>query len=125
VPTAEHWYHKGVALDKASRRFAEAIECYDNALEIDPEYVEAWYGKGDALYVLARCIEHAPKVDPKYVEAWYGKEDALRRTGQWDSVLACLEGALRCFDKVLVLDPQHRGASGRKRQALKTMSRLK
>lgn len=125
MPTAEQWYHKGAALDKASRSFAEAVECYDKALEIDPEYVEAWYGKGDALYVLARCIEHAPKVDPKYVEAWYGKWDAPRLMGQWGSVLACLERALRCFDKVLVLDPHHRGASGRKRQALKAISRAK
>jgi tetratricopeptide (TPR) repeat protein len=125
MPTAEHWYYKGVALDKSSRSFAEAVECYDKALEIDPEYVEAWYGKGDALYVLARCIEHAQRVDPKFIEAWSSKGDASRVTGPWGSVLACLEEALQCFDNVLRLDPHHTGASGRKRQVLKTISRLK
>ena len=30
-------------------RYEEAIECYNKALEIDPQYVSAWYGKEDAL----------------------------------------------------------------------------
>lgn len=125
VPTAEQWYHKGVALDKASRSFAEAVECYDKALEIDPEYVEAWYSKGDALYVLARCIDRAREIDPKYSEAWTGKGGPPPVMGQWDNVLACLEEALQCFNEVLRLDPRHQGAAGRKRQALKVMSKLK
>jgi tetratricopeptide (TPR) repeat protein len=93
VPTAEDWYNKGVVLDKANRRFEEAVQCYDKALEIDPEYLQAWYGKEDALYLIGKC----------------------------GTVLACLEEALLCFDKVLKLDPQNVAAAGRKQQTLKAI----
>jgi tetratricopeptide (TPR) repeat protein len=89
--TAEDRYNKGIVLCKVERRVEEAVQCYDKALEIDPKYVEAWYGKGDALYIMGRC--------GKVVA---GLEDAL--------VLAFLEEALLCFDKVLKLDPQNKVA---------------
>ena len=125
MPTAEDWYYKGIALDKASRSFEEAVECYDKALEIDPGYVEAWYGKGDALYLMARCYDRALNVNPKYVETWSRKGGALHIIGRCGSVLACLKEALRCFNQVLRLDPHHIAASGRKKQALKAINRLK
>jgi tetratricopeptide (TPR) repeat protein len=124
VPTAEDWYNKGVVLDKANRRFEEALQCYDKALEIDPEYVQAWYGKGDALYLMARCYDKARKIDPEYVQAWYGKGDALYLIGKCDNVLTCLEEALLCFDKVLKLEPQNVAAAGRKQQTLKAIRNL-
>jgi tetratricopeptide (TPR) repeat protein len=47
----QNWYNKGL-VDKVERRLKEAVQCYDKALEIDPKYVQAWYGKGGALNVM-------------------------------------------------------------------------
>jgi tetratricopeptide (TPR) repeat protein len=104
VETAEDWYNKGL-VDKVERRLEEAVQCYDKALELDPKYVQAWYGKGDALYIMGRCGKVAA-----------GLEKAL--------VLAFLEAALQCFDKALKLDPQNEVASSRKQQTLKAIRKL-
>ena len=67
-----------------------AVQCYDKALEIDPKYVDAWYGKGDALYIMGRCGKVVVDL-----------EDAL--------VLTFLEEALLCFDKALSLIRKTKG----------------
>jgi tetratricopeptide (TPR) repeat protein len=105
VETAEDWYNKGL-VDKVERRLEEAVQCYDKALEIDPKYVQAWYGKGDALYIMGRCGKVVVDL-----------EEAL--------VLAFLEEALQCFDKALKLDPQNEVAQERKQQTLKAIRNLK
>jgi tetratricopeptide (TPR) repeat protein len=48
--------NKGVALYK-QQNYTDAIKCYDEAIEIDPEYVLAWSNKGDALKALNRDTE--------------------------------------------------------------------
>jgi tetratricopeptide (TPR) repeat protein len=105
VETAEDWYNKGL-VDKVERRLEEAVQCYDKALELDPKYVQAWYGKGDALYIMGRCGKVVVDL-----------EEAL--------VLAFLEEALLCFDKALELDPQNKVAQERKQQTLKAIRNLK
>ena len=46
--TVGEWNNEDVDLIE-ERSYEEAIECYDNALEIDLEYALTWYGKGAAL----------------------------------------------------------------------------
>ncbi len=43
------WYEKGLSLSYL-KRYQEAIKCYDNAIELDPKNVDAWYRKGYAFY---------------------------------------------------------------------------
>ena len=31
------------------KKYKEAIECYDKAIEINPKYVNAWFNKGASL----------------------------------------------------------------------------
>jgi len=45
---AIEWYNKGNSFYKQNK-YSEAIECYDKALEIDPNYTLVWYYKGLAL----------------------------------------------------------------------------
>ena len=47
------WCNKGVVLGKLGRH-EEAIECYDKALKINPQYAMAWRNKGVALKDLRR-----------------------------------------------------------------------
>ena len=39
------------------KRYDEATQAYDRALQIDPDYPEAWEGLGDALLALGRGKE--------------------------------------------------------------------
>lgn len=52
------WNNKGYILYKIGR-CNEAIECYDNATRIDPNYKLAWSNKAVALKVLSRDSEAA------------------------------------------------------------------
>ena len=50
----------------------EALECYNKALEIDPDYISAWNNKGYPLYGLDRyeaaieCYDTALEIDPGF-----------------------------------------------------------
>jgi len=54
--TAEGWNAKGGALYRLNR-YQEALQCFDNALEIDPQYTFAQKGKRTAL--LAQALKLA------------------------------------------------------------------
>jgi tetratricopeptide (TPR) repeat protein len=61
----------------------EAIASYDKALEIKPDYHEAWNNRGNALGDLGRLEEaiasydKALEIKPDYHEAWYNRGIAL------------------------------------------------
>ena len=50
---AEVWCNKGATLGQL-RRTKEELECYNEALRINPQLAEAWYNKGMTLYHLRR-----------------------------------------------------------------------
>ena len=65
-------------------RYDEAIGCYDKALEIKPEYANAWNNKGIALGNLERsdeairCFDKALEIDPEHKFAKENREIAKR-----------------------------------------------
>src|ERR671931_375749 len=73
------WNDLGKALFQRSL-FAEAIQCYDKAVEVDPKDVRGYNGKGAALGSLGRYEEaikwydKAVEVDPKNVDSLEGLE---------------------------------------------------
>lgn len=85
--TAKGWHDKGIA-HFASGRDQEALQCYDKALEIDPNDTIAWTKKGNALFVLGfhqealQCYDRVLKIDPKNAEARDEKESALYVLGR-------------------------------------------
>lgn len=60
-------------------RFKDAIERFDKALEIDPEYIDAWGNKGASLVSLkkydeaAECYDKSLEIDANFSRAWYNK----------------------------------------------------
>ena len=50
------WILKGNAL-REGKRYDEAIQAYEEALDIDPDYPDAWLGLGEALSALGRREE--------------------------------------------------------------------
>jgi len=86
-----------------SHNYQKALEYFDKALVIDPEYVEAWIKKGLALRSQGgferaiRCYDKALEIDPNRAEVWYNKGIALRGLGRFDE-------AVKFYDKALELD---------------------
>ncbi|MBA7597449.1 Cell division coordinator CpoB [subsurface metagenome] len=97
--TAEEWINKGLDLFEL-KRYREAIECYDKALEINPDYDAAWYDKGLVLFRLKRyreaieCYDKALEINPDNDLAWYRKGLALFE-------LKWYREAIECYDKAL------------------------
>ncbi|MDD1715446.1 MAG: tetratricopeptide repeat protein [Methanolinea sp.] len=69
-PEARDLLIEGLTYNANSNRFREAIECYDRALAIDPDFSVAWSAKGVALHNLGRydeaitCYDRALSLDP-------------------------------------------------------------
>ena len=77
---AEAWCGKGyVLLERPNDpQPQEALNCFLGAILWNPNFAEAWKGKGDALGRLGRYVEavesydQALKIKPQYVDALYG-----------------------------------------------------
>lgn len=101
---APAWNHRGVAL-KELKRFKDALDCYEQALLIDPNFSQAHCNKGVALKELGRlesavaCYEQALQLQSDYPEALSNRGNALHQLGR-------LGEALDSIDAALALRPQ-------------------
>jgi Flp pilus assembly protein TadD len=82
-------------------RFAEAAECYREALRLRPDDCDARNNLGAALADLGRlgeavaCYQEAIRARPELVEAYYNLGNVLRLAGRHDEAVACYAQALR------------------------------
>jgi Tfp pilus assembly protein PilF len=82
----------------------EAIKSYDKAIEIKPDYHEAWYNRGNALDDLGQSEEaiksydKAIEIKPDYHEAWYNRGWVLNNLG-------LTQEANASFDKAIEFKP--------------------
>jgi tetratricopeptide (TPR) repeat protein len=89
-------YNEGVALTN-SGRWEYALDEYDLALALSPDFEHAWFNKGNLLRGVGRyeeailCYEHAPGL----FQSWCNQGQALRALGRHDAALASYEKALR------------------------------
>jgi len=87
-------------------QYDEALQAFDKAIEIGPQYSPAWHGKGWTLENLGRyeealqAFDKAIEIDPQYTLAWDGKGWALNSLGRF-------EEALQAFDKAIEISPQY------------------
>ena len=100
----------------------EAIASYNRALEFKPDYHEAWYSRGNALYALGRKEEAIAAYDralafkPDYHEAWYNRGNAL-------SALGRNEEAIAAYDRALAVKPDKHEAWYNRGTALSALGR--
>jgi tetratricopeptide (TPR) repeat protein len=101
----------------------EAITCYDKAIEIDPQYADAYLNKGNPLSALGRkeeaikCYDKAIEINSEYAEAYLNKGNTLLDLGRY-------EEAICCYDKAIEINPQYAEAYLNKGIALSARSRF-
>ncbi|HEY9634318.1 MAG TPA: tetratricopeptide repeat protein [Coleofasciculaceae cyanobacterium] len=88
------------------KRYQDALDSYNRAVELRPEYAEAWNGKGNSLLELKHykdalnAYDKAIQIQPNYLEAWIGRSNALDRSQRY-------EEAINSFNTALKIQPNH------------------
>lgn len=95
---AEAWFYKGEELDLQGRS-ADALACFEKALEINPRSAYTWYSKGVALGKLGRpeeevaSYDQALAINASFPEAWFNKGVTLGTALRFRQALDCFEKA--------------------------------
>lgn len=114
--SALDYYSKGNEC-LANMKFEEAIKYFNRALDINPKYVEAYTGKGMALYKLGelgkagKCFNRVIELKPSEKNGWYGKGLVYLKEKKY-------EEAIQNFDKALKIDGGFKRAREGKQEAI-------
>jgi YVTN family beta-propeller protein len=101
----DSWNKLGTELTRKGL-YAEAIQCYERALQINPDYIEASLNRGLALYSQGKYEEaiksydRTINIDPNNVDAWLNRGLALYSQGKY-------EEAIKSYDRVIEIDPNN------------------
>jgi tetratricopeptide (TPR) repeat protein len=120
--SAEEYFKFGNGLFDADR-LEEAIESYDKAIELNPDYSEAWSNKGVTLSALGRYGESiqsynkAIELKSDYYDAFYNKGVALDN-------LCRYKEAIQSYDKATELKSDYYDAFYNKGVALGILSQF-
>ena len=101
----------------AQGNYNEAIQHFDKAIMLCPQYANAWNFKGNALIKLGKydeavkCFDNATNINPQEATFWIDKGDALDKLGKYYE-------AIQAFDKVINISPQYANAWNNKGNAL-------
>jgi len=119
--TPIEWNDEGIKL-ASEGKYENALECFDKAIEINPQYANAWFNKGCILADLNRyeeAIEANDKVieiNPQDADAWDQKGHLLYKLGKY-------EEAIEAYDKVIEINPQNADAWNDKGATLDDLNR--
>ena len=118
---AGSFVRKGNKLLK-DKRYREAVNLYQTAIQKDPRIAEAWMNLGLALDSMGdpdraiEALDRALILKPKKVKAWVYKGNAQYGKGM-------LEDALRSYDEAIRLDPKYPGAWANEASVLRKMQK--
>jgi tetratricopeptide (TPR) repeat protein len=115
----------------ADAKYDEAIQAYNKAIDINPQYADAWWGKGNALRQIGRYTEamEAEAAYEKIVDApgytrpltaidWVNKGIELVADAKFDE-------AIQAYNKAIEINPQDKIAWAKKGDTLKAIGRTK
>lgn len=94
-----------------SRRSEMAEQCYDEAIRLDPENIDAWMAKAQVLSLdayrdekimteMIACYDEVIRLDPENPEPWSWKGSTYFTNEDY-------EKAIRCYDELTRLDPEN------------------
>ena len=92
-------YNKGIN-HMSNEKLVDAIRCFELAIRMDPEFVNAWIKKGYSHFhlneftVAISCYDKALDLDINNSEAWNLKGLAYYRMGNLQKAVECCEKAL-------------------------------
>jgi len=90
---AKFSYEKGNQFLR-TKKYEEAITCYNKTIKLQPNSPEAWYNKGIALLNLQKyeeaitCYEKSIKLKPNWVDAWYNQGTAYLKLQKYKEAIA-------------------------------------
>jgi tetratricopeptide (TPR) repeat protein len=109
-----------IALSQGLNKNSEAIAIFDQILQANASYFDAWMGKGMALgnegnlYSSLDCFENATQIKPQDPSGWNNKGVVLREMGRY-------QDALTCFNKALAIDSSYENARQNREYTLQDM----
>ncbi|AFY55997.1 serine/threonine protein kinase [Rivularia sp. PCC 7116] len=104
------------------QRYEDALDNYKQAIEIKPEYAQAWNGQGRVLYELnshkeaLSAYDKAIEIEPNYQESWRGRGFVLNKLKRYQE-------AIYSFDKALKLKPESPKVLNARGEALRNLKR--
>jgi len=114
--TADSWYKKGQDLERMGS-WKEAVAAYDQAINLNPRYAEAWSAKGNVLSMVSmgsnstaqnETIENAIdaankalKLDPNNGKFWFSKGMVLAQIALATANQSRYNESLQDFDKAI------------------------
>ena len=87
-------------------RHEEALNSYDRALEIKPDYFQGWTCRGDVLVKLERydkalkSYDRALEIKPDYFQGWMRRAATFAKLERYDK-------ALKSYDRALEIKPDY------------------
>jgi tetratricopeptide (TPR) repeat protein len=115
------FFNVGNALDDLGR-YEEAIASFDKAIEVKPDFHEAWYNRGVALRNLERDEEAIASYD-KAIEFKPDSHEAWNNRGAALGYLERYEEAIASFDKAIEFKPDSHEAWSNRGNALTNLER--
>jgi len=114
--TAESWYKSGQELERTGA-WQEAIDAYDQAIKLNPEYEEAWCAKCKALSNenlrlsgegqdttfddAVNACNKAIEIDPKNARSWSGKGFVLSQEAMLTANKSEYNDSLLAYEKAI------------------------
>jgi tetratricopeptide (TPR) repeat protein len=98
---AEAWTMLGNLLDMKGD--PAALQCFENAIAINPQYPQGWHSKAfylqnhDRVPEAIEIYKHIHQIDPAYTDAWLNR-------GVLYLEMDSLKEASQCFDRMISLD---------------------
>lgn len=93
---AEEYYLMGNECVTSAHDLRAALRCFDKALRLNPDYMEAWVRKGVTLldlnedYEAQKCLNQAVKLAPKAFKARYNRGKCLLRLRYYEEAISDL-----------------------------------
>jgi Flp pilus assembly protein TadD len=91
---------KGMNFVRA-RQLESALDCFEQAVKLNPNHSRAWYNRGMSLMGLGEsneealhCFQKAIEIDPLYAEAWNNQGAVLTMLDRKNDALTSYERAI-------------------------------